>query len=467
MNSKVTRGLAVLALFLIIWFIPVPNGLNPQAWHLFAIFVSTIFGFILSPMPMGAMAFLAFSTAGFLGVLNPQQALSGFSNSTVWLIVSAFLFARGFIKTGLGKRIAYVIMRSIGSSTLKLAYAIQLADFVISPATPSNTARGGGILFPIVRSLCSAFKSEPQNGARRIGSYLMQSAFQGNQVTSAMFMTAQAGNPLLAALTLKLLNIEISWMLWAEAAIVPGILSMLVVPWLVYKLDPPEIKDTPEAPQIARDELEKMGKTSRNEKIVSVIFIGALTLWATAQYTKLDATMVAVMGVSVMLISGVIEWRDVTEDKGAWDTMIWMGTLIGLAGLLNTVGFVPWFAKSVSAMIAGVPWIWALMIILILYNYSHYCFASLSAHISALYPAFATVAVAAGAPPYLVVLSLSFFSSLCASLTHYSTGPAPIYFGAGYVSQGKWWRVGFIVSLAHLVIWLGVGGLWWKVIGLW
>jgi len=300
-----------------------------------------------------------------------------------------------------------------------------------------------------------------------MGSYLMQSAFHGNQVTSAMFMTAQAGNPLLAALTLKLLNVEISWILWAEAAIVPGLISMLVVPWLLYKLDPPEIKDTPEAPKIAREELEKMGKISRDEKVVSCVFIAALLLWATAQFTKLDATVVALMGVGTMLVTGVITWNDVTEDKGAWDTMVWMATLIGLAGLLDTLGFIPWFAKSISAMISGVPWLWALIILLVLYLYSHYGFASLSAHITALYPAFAPVAVAAGAPPYLVALSLSFMSSLCASLTHYSTGPAPVYFGAGFVSQGKWWKNGFIIATVNLFIWLVIGGLWWKVIGLW
>lgn len=467
MNNRVTKGVAVLALLVVLWFIPVPAGLKPQAWHLFAIFASIIFGFILNPLPMGAISLIALALSAFLGVLTPAQILSGFGNTTVWLIVSAFLFARGFIKTGLGRRIAYMIMRKIGDKTLKLAYAIMLADFFIAPATPSNTARGAGILFPIVRSLCSAFKSEPKEGPNRIGAYLMQSTFHGNQVTSAMFMTAQAGNPLLAALTLKLLNIEISWGLWALAAIVPGIVSMLVVPWLLYKLDPPEITDTPEAPQIAAEELAKMGNYSRDEKVVSGVFIGALALWATAQFTGLDATVVALMGVSAMLVTGVLTWSDVTEDKGAWDTMVWMATLIGLAGLLNTLGFIPWFAKSIATMISGIPWMWALLILLVLYLYSHYAFASLSAHITALYPAFAPVAVVAGAPPYLVALSLAFMSSLCASLTHYSTGPAPVYFGPGYVSQGRWWKNGFIIATVNLIIWLVIGGAWWKVIGLW
>ena len=152
--NKLTKGLLVVLIVLAIWFIPTPAGLKPQAWHLFAIFVATIFGFILQPIPIGAVAFISVAITGFLQVVKPADVLSGFGNTTIWLIVSAFLFAKGFIKTGLGRRIAYKIMGAIGDSSLKLGYAMVLSDLVVAPATPSNTARAGGILFPIVRSLC-------------------------------------------------------------------------------------------------------------------------------------------------------------------------------------------------------------------------------------------------------------------------------------------------------------------------
>jgi len=195
MNGKIVRALATVALGAIIWFIPVPQGVTPQAWHLMAIFVATIFGFILQPMPIGAVALTSITFTALVGVLKPAEALSGFSNTTIWLIVSAFLFAKGFIKTGLGRRIAYVLIRAIGDSTLKLGYTLVLSDLIISPATPSNTARAGGIIFPIVRSLCTAFDSEPGVSSRKVGSYLMQTAYQGNTITSAMFLTSMAGNP--------------------------------------------------------------------------------------------------------------------------------------------------------------------------------------------------------------------------------------------------------------------------------
>ncbi|WP_093687009.1 anion permease [Sporolituus thermophilus] len=465
--NNLTRGLIVLAVGAALWLWPVPAGLKPQAWHLLAVFVATILGFILQPLPIGSVAFISITFTALAGVLKPAEALSGFSNTTIWLIVAAFLFAKGFIKTGLGRRIAYMLIRAIGDSTLKLGYTLALSDLIISPATPSNTARAGGILFPIVKSLSTAFGSEPGPTARKVGAFLMQTEYQANTITSAMFMTAMAGNPLIALLAAKTLNIQISWGLWALAAAVPGLISLLVVPYFLYKFYPPEITKTPEAKTLAAEELAKMGPMSWGEKIVALVFVGALVLWSTSQYTKLDATVVAMLGVAVMMITKVLEWKDILDEKGAWDTMVWMGSLIGLADYLSKLGFIPWFAKTVSAGIAGIPWIQAFFVLLVVYMYAHYGFASLVAHITAMYAAFASVAVAAGAPAYLVALALAFMSNLCMSLTHYAAGPAPIYFGAGYIDQGTWWKLGFIISVINMVIWVGIGAIWWKVLGLW
>ncbi|WP_371363166.1 Putative malate transporter YflS [Sporomusa rhizae] len=465
--SSIIRAVVVIAVGIIIWLVPVPAGVKPAAWNLFAVFVATILGFILQPLPIGALAFASITFTVVAGILKPAEALSGFANTTIWLIVSAFLFAQGFIKTGLGRRIAFVLIKAIGDNTLKLGYTLALSDLIISPATPSNTARAGGILYPVVRSLCAAFHSEPGPTARKVGAYLMQTVYQANTITSAMFLTSMAGNPLVAELAAKTLHIKISWGLWAMAAIVPGLVSLVVVPYFLYKFYPPEITRTPEAKTLAVSELNKMGAMSRGEMIVTLIFIGALFLWSTSQYTRLDATIVAMLAVSAMLITRVISWQDVIEEKGAWDTLIWMGSLVALADYLSKLGFIPWFAKTVSAAIAGVPWLQAFLVLIVVYMYAHYGFASLTAHITAMYAAFASVAVAAGAPVYLVALAFGFMSNLCMSLTHYAAGPAPIYFGAGYVEQGTWWKLGLMVSVINMLIWVGLGAFWWKILGLW
>lgn len=470
MNNKsktIASWIIPIMVGVIIAVLPVPAGLSTQAWYLLAIFLSTIIGFIMQPLPIGAIALISITITQLANVLKPSQALAGFGNSSIWLIVAAFLFAKSFIKTGLGRRIAFWLITKMGTSTLKLAYTIILSDLIISPATPSNAARAGGILFPIVRGLASAFDSEPNKNHRRVGVFLLQAEYQGNTVTSAMFMTAMAGNPLAILLASQALGINMTWGTWALAAIVPGLIALTVIPYYLYKVYPPELKKTPEAQALAQQELAEMGPISYAEKAVAFIFVGALLLWSTSNLTGLNATVVALLGVSSMLVTKILSWQDVLDEKGAWDTLVWMGTLVGLAGQLAKSGVIDWMSGHISSALVGVSWLATLVILLLIYFYIHYGFASLTAHITALYSTFITIAVAAGAPAYLAVLVFAFASNLCMSLTHYAAAPAPIYFGAGYVPQSTWWKLGFQVSVINIVIWFGIGSVWWKVLGLW
>jgi divalent anion:Na+ symporter, DASS family len=466
-GARIVRGIIIIIVGLLIWYSPVPAGVKKEAWHLLAIFVATIVGLILTPLPMGAVVIFGVMMTTFTGTLKIGEALSGFANSTVWLIVTAFLIARGFISTGLGRRIAYIFIRAFGRKTLGLAYSVVASDLVLSPATPSNTARAGGIIYPIVRSLTNTFGSEPGETAMKIGAFLMIMEYQATVITSAMFMTSMAPNPLIAELAKKTANISISWGMWALAAIVPGILSLIIVPFILYKIYPPGIKATPQAAEMAKNELEKMGPMKRTEKIMLFVFILILALWATSEWNKIDATVVALMGVSIMLLTGVIRWDDVLAEKGAWDALFWFGGLVMMASYLNQLGFMKWFATTVGNSLGGWMWISALIVLMLVYFYSHYGFASTTAHVTAMFPAFLAVAVAVKAPPYLAALTLGFFSALNAGITHYGTGPAPIYFNAGYLDQKTWWKLGLIISFVNIAIWIGIGFPWWKVLGLW
>ena len=471
MDANQKKKLAgVILLGVVIWFLPHPDAITPIAWHLFAVFAATIAGFILQPLPIGAVAFIGVSVAALLGVVSVKVAISGYGNSTIWLIVCAFLLARAFIKSGLGSRIAYLIIKAIGKSSLTLGYAITLSDFVISPATPSSTARAGGIIYPIIRSLSTALHSEPDDGtARKFGAYIMQIEYQANAITCAMFMTAMAGNPMAVELAAKTIGVEITWSAWAMAAIVPGLISLLLMPYLLYKLYPPEIHEMPHAKQMAVEALEKMGPMSWMEKIVLAVFVGSLALWATSSLTHMNATGVGMLAVTVLLLTNVLTWQDVLQEKGAWNTMFWMGSLIALAGALSSSGFIKVVADMAGAAIqsAGMSWLMAFIILVLIYVYSHYAFASVSAHIGAMYAAFLAVAVAVGTPPLLAAISFAALSNIMIPLTHYGGGAAPILYGAGYVPQGTWWKLGFIIVTVNLVIWLGIGSLWWHVIGLW
>jgi DASS family divalent anion:Na+ symporter len=466
-NKKVRSWLIIVAVGAAIWFIPPPAGVTLQAWRIFDIFVTTIVGFMLQPMPIGAISIVSLGITALLGLAKVTDVLAGFGNSTVWLVVVAFLLSRGFIQTGFGRRIALMIMRGIGHSTLRLSYALVLSDLFFAPAMPSITARGGAFIYPIAKGLCQVFDSKPGETARKVGAYLMMVISTGTCITSAMFLTAMAANPLAALLAEKAVGIKITWGAWALAGIVPGLASLLLIPYLLYKIYPPELKSTPEAPKMAKDELEKMGPMDFNQKVMLLVFLGTIILWSTASFTGIHSTTTAFLGLGVLLVTTVLTWRDCLDEYGAWDALIWLGVLVTLAGLLAKYGFVAWLAKTLGALFTGLHWSVTLSLIVLVYLYAQYAFASLTAHVTALYAAFLAVAVAAGAPALLAALVLGFFSNICGVLTNYAAGHSPVVFGGGFVDQVTWWRLGFINSIILVIIWFGIGAIWWKVIGLW
>jgi DASS family divalent anion:Na+ symporter len=444
-----------------------PSDLSLLGWQMLAIFVSTIIGCITQPLPIAGVAIIGLTCCVLLGVTPIDTAIAGFGDSTVWMIAMAYFLSCGFVKTGLGRRVALVFVKCFGKRTLGLAYALIGVDLVTSPATPSNTARAGGIVFPIIESLAKAYGSDPQQGTqRKIGAFLMMTAFHGNIATSGLFMTAMAPNLVAVALAAAL-HVHITWTGWLLAALLPGLISLICVPAIIYKLYPPEIKDTPNAQSWAHQELTKMGPMRLPEKFMALIFGLALVLWILASLIGLYATLVAFIAVSLLLITGVLSVSDLLHETGAWNTLVWFSILIFMAGQLNHLGFIPWLSAAIGQALHGVNWMWVMAALMLVYFYTHYLFAGATAHVSAMYAAFLGVAISAGAPPMLAALLLGFDGAIFSSTTHYANGPASIMFGPGYVTQATWWRLNFILGGFYLLVW-GVGGtLWMHVLGYW
>ncbi|XP_021812060.1 dicarboxylate transporter 1, chloroplastic [Prunus avium] len=462
--------LASIATGVILWFVPTPAGVTKNAWQLLAIFLATIVGIITQPLPLGAVALLGLGASVLTKTLTFAAAFSAFGDPIPWLIALAFFFARGFIKTGLGNRIAYQFVSLFGSSSLGLGYSLVFSEALLAPAIPSVSARAGGIFLPLVKSLCVACGSNVGDGTEgKLGSWLMLTCFQTSVISSAMFLTAMAANPLSANLTFNTIKQTIGWTDWAKAAIVPGLVSLIVVPLLLYVIYPPEVKSSPDAPKLARERLEKMGPLSNKEIIMAGTLLLTVGLWIFGGVLNVDAVTAAILGLSVLLVTGVITWKECLAESVAWDTLTWFAALIAMAGYLNKYGLISWFSQTVVKFVGGLGLSWQLSfgILVLLYFYSHYFFASGAAHIGAMFTAFLSVASALGTPPYFGAMVLAFLSNLMGGLTHYGIGSAPVFYGANYVPLGKWWGYGFLISVVNIIIWLGVGGVWWKFIGLW
>ena len=466
-KSKILRWAVVLLLPLAILLIPLPQGITPESWRLLAIFAATIMGSILQPLPGSAMVLLGVTALSVFKVMKIEDSLTGYADPVVWLVLAAFFISRGMIKTGLGRRIAFIFIRAIGKHSLGLGYALISTEALLGAVIPSTGARSGGIIFPIAKSLAEAYDSKPGFTARRLGAYLMTTVYQCNVVVCAMYLTGQASNPIIARLAKETTGVDVTYALWIWAAIVPALVSLALVPLLIYRVFPPEIKHTPAASAFAAEELRQMGPTKWSEWLMLLVFALTAALWMTPTLTGYHYATVAMIGICVLLLTGVLSWRDLISEKPAWDVFIWYGGLLRMAEALGQTGLTKKFAESAASLTVGWKWWLALGALLLIYFYAHYGFASITAHATAMYTPFLIVIIAAGAPPFLAVLSLAYFSNLGASLTHYGTTPAPIYFGAGYVSQRSWWIVGLIVSFLTIGIWSIVGFSWWKVLKLW
>jgi L-tartrate/succinate antiporter len=473
------KAAAPVAVAVVIALIPPPEGLPQHAWWYFAIFAGVIVGLMFEPLPGGAIGLIGVTLVIVLAnhvYLAPEQlakvgsrwpaeairwGLSGFSNTTVWLIFGAFMFAMGYEKTGLGRRIALMLVKAMGRKTLTLGYAVTVADLILAPFTPSNTARSGGTIFPVIKNLPPLYDSKPNDpSARRIGGYIMWTALAATCVTSSMFLTALAPNLLALELAQKTAKVEFSWMQWFTAFAPVGILLLIAVPLLVYFLYPPEVKSGEEVPKWAGSELQKMGPITRREITLAVLVVIALSLWIFGG-KYVDATTAALIVISLMIITGVVTWDDITANKAAWNTLAWFATLVALADGLNRVGFVKWLATSIAGYMTGFSPMVAMIVLILAFYFLHYMFASITAHVTALLPVMLTVgSTVQGMPMQQFAGGLLLTLGIMGILTPYATGPSPVYYGSGYIPSGKFWQLGAIFGVIYIVALIVIGVPW-------
>jgi L-tartrate/succinate antiporter len=453
--------------------LPVPDGLAPNAWRYFAVFAAVILALITEPISAAAVGLLGVTFIAVFGLtFTPAQlaapgfkapaeaikwALAGFANSTVWLIFGAFVFAMGYEKTGLGRRIALGLVRWLGGRTIGLGYAIALADLVLAPFTPSNTARSAGTIFPVISSIPGLYGSHPGASARRIGSYLMWVAFATTCVTSSMFVTALAPNLLALELIKKTTGVEITWLQWFVGFLPVGGLLVAILPWVIYKVYPPEVRTSTEVPKWAAAELAGMGRVTAREVIMAALVVMALALWVFGGHA-IDPTLGALVAISLMLVGRVVSWEDILGHKAAWNVLAWFATLVVLADGLNKVGFVGWFGGEAAALLAGHSPLVVMTALVALFFLIHYLFASLTAHTTAVLPVILAAGMAVpDMPVRTFALLLAFSLGIMGVITPYATGPAPVYYGSGYFTRREFWTLGLVFGLIFLGALLLIG----------
>eukprot|EP00803_Ostreobium_quekettii_P007234 evm.model.scf_339EXC.4 EVM.evm.TU.scf_339EXC.4 scf_339EXC:16563-21855(+) len=426
------RLLVPIAVGVGIYAIPRPAGIDHDGWSLVAIFIGTI----------------------------GQQA--------PWIIAIAIFLATGINKTKLGERIACAVVHIFGSTTLGLTYSLVISEFLLGPAIPSVAARSGAIVLPIIRSLAEVCGSKPGDGTeRQLGAYLMVTCFQTAAVTCATFLTGSHPNPLSAALAEEETGKELSWLLWTKGAIVPALVDIFLIPLVIWLVYPPRMRDTTQAKTLASAKLRSMGPMKRGEWTMLAAMLITVALWLAGPSIGVSTVVAGSIGLMIVLVLEVIEWEDCLATKMAWDTMTWLSILMAMANQLKEKGVIDVVQKNISSSIDELNWHWypSLLLLVIVYVYAHYLFASNIAHVAALYTSFLAVMISVGSPPLLASLVLSYFSNMMGAISHYGMTHGPLFFGQGYVPLSVFLGIGLLVSVVNFVVWMGVGSLWWWVLG--
>lgn len=443
------------------WF-----DVDVRGWHIFSIFFAVIISFILRPYPMGMSVLIGLLALVITGNISIKEALSGFADSTVWLVIAAFLIAQAVLDTGFGARVALWLVSKLGKSLKGLAYAVCGSEFLLGSVIPSNTARGGGLHAPIVDALARSVETASKTPVLA-GRYLSLVGAHANLIAASMFMTGMAANPLVTKAAKDVYNIDFGWSTWLLGSIVPAIISFLLLPQIIYYLSPPKMNEGKAAQIEARRQLRGIGHMKFKEMMMMGVLAGMLILWATQSFHGLSTTLIALLGVVTLLLSGTQTWEDVTANDKAWDTLIWLGGLLTMANMLAEYGFIQWFVDSVKDAVGGFSGIITIILLALFYFYSMIAFSMLTAHIAAMVAPFLIVCAATSAPPMVAVAIFAYFSCLCGCTTNYSSGPVIIYYGLGYEKASRWFQIGFMISFLHILVWLGIGFLWWKILGWW
>jgi len=461
-STRLAR-LATVALALVIWLVPPPEGLTVPAWHLFALFVAAIFSVIVGAFPILTASIFAAAAAVLTGTLTPAMAYAGFANSTILLIVMAFLVARAVVKCGLGQRLGHLVVSLFGKSTLGLSYSIFLVDAIIAPAFPSNTARGG-VIYPLVVGLAEAGGATPENASRRrLGGYLMFSGMVSLSLSSALWFTAMAANPLGAEMA-RSFGVTMNFGTWLMAASVPTLAGMLLMPWVLQWLISPEVRSTPGAPAAAKRALAALGPLSRDERIVTVTFAGMVALWASAGFLGMDSTAIALLGLGILLATGVLTLGDIAKEGDVLATFIWFAVLYTLSGQLNEMGFMGYLGNQLAGALGGLGRIPVYVILVVAYVALHYLFVSQTAHVLALFAVFLEVGVKLGVPAAPLAFMLLFASNFFSVITPQGSSANLLFTGSGYLSQGELYRLGAITTGISLLVYLVVATPWLMVV---
>ncbi|NDV18373.1 DASS family sodium-coupled anion symporter [Pseudodesulfovibrio sp. JC047] len=470
-----------IAVALCVWLLPTPETMTITQHKLLTIFSGAVVVWITLSMSIATSTMMlvpilylwvgnptgAVNEAGHL-IRSAKFAISGFGSPALWLLVTGFIISTAMTETGIAQRLALVMMKRFGKTPLGAILTPMFANLLISPLTPSNTARTAAML-PIVEGVAQAYQVE--KGKSNFGKALFLSNTFASNITAGGFQTATIPNPISIALIAAALGttaIGTTWGYWTLAALPTTILVLIGTPLLLRVLFKPEMTTIPGGIEYVDRELKKMGPLSREEIKALLYFILALVLWSTDAWHKMSSAMLAflVSGLILAPSIGVLSWKQ-AEKKIPWELFVYFGGVITLSNtLIKTEAFAWVITTGMQSLgLDGVGML-PLMIGLMGFTiFSHMIWSTTTAMAGVMIPIYIGMATAFNFPVVAFVLPQAILMGY-ALFFPFNTMGNIIMFGAGYYTVTEQLKSSVLVGLMAWALWAATALIWFPMIGL-
>jgi len=449
-----------------VWWMNTPEGLSPEGHKALALFTGIFVLYLTEAIPLAISSLLVVPVAVLIGLANVRGALEGFASSSVYLILGAFILATAMVKTRLAERITYRILDRIGCSPVRITLGVTLANILLAFLVPSTTARTA-ILLPVCLSILELFARE---GRSKFAVNLLLTLTFTNATISAGILTATVPNPVTIEFLTKAGATSIGYASWFLYGFPPALI-MTFVTWgmLQWVFRPEPTVATSGAEAVIGKSLQSMGSMSSAEWRALAVFILVVALWATQEWTKLDTTVVCLVGACLLFLPrfGVIDWSD--ANKGvSWQIVLIAGGGISLGELLMKTGAAKWMATSIFNLLGlgGASTLVLLVVVMLILVYLHFIFVGTTAMATALLPIVLAMAQHAQINPAVLLLPAGMIIGGYPVLMFYNTLPNIIVYGTGKLRVEDFLRVGIAISAIACVVYAACAASYWRWLGL-
>ncbi len=455
--------LAVLVSVLV-WFAPQPASLSLAGHHALSLFAGVFVLYLTEAIPLAITSLMVVPAAVLMKVVPVKEALTGFSSTSVWLIVGAFILASAMVKTRLAERITWHILRTIGFTPTRVTLGITMANIVLAFLIPSSTARTA-VLLPVCLGIASVMCGE---GRTKFAINLLLTLAFTNATIGAGILTATVPNPVTVDFLAKA-GTHITYTDWLLYGFPPALIMTFVTWFVIQRIFPPEAAREGLGESVAHERLAEMGPTTNAEWRAFAVFILVLLGWVSGAWTKFDSTVVCLVGVGLLCLPkfGVLDWPYINRHT-SWQVVMVAGGGITLGDILMKTGAAKWLAVTIfhGLGLQALGVLALLLALMVVIQYLHVVFVGTTAMATAFLPIVLALAQTAKIDPLVLVLPAGMIIGGYPVLMFYNTLPNIIIYGTGKLKVGDFPKVGVLISFIACVVYALCAVTYWRWLGL-